>query len=543
VGGVFRNRDLRRLELAWGGFFVVEWTTLLALSVWAYGRGGASAAGLIGLLRMLPAAVALPFGATVIDRFARHRVLVVVYGAQAILLAATAVTIGADGPRAMVYVLTALVGIVAAPCRPAQLAMTPVIARAPEELVAANVTQTTFEGVASFVGPALAGVLLALSGASLALAAAAAVAAGSAFLIVGVGTGSDPTRLARRRGEAVGAGLLGGVRELVHRPDVAVIIGGFWFQTLVRGMLNVYVVTLALTTLGLGEGGAGYLSGAFGAGVILGALVTTTLVGRRRLSRPFALGLVLWGLPLVAVAAQSTVVITAAALVVSGVGNAELDVSGFTLMQRLADDRVLGRVFGVMYVGVLATTGIGSIIAPLLIHAFGLRGAVAVSGALLPVVAVLLFRRFSEMDSRATAPEGLELLTATPLFAPLPPTSLEKLARSARRQRLDARTTVLEEGDSADTFYVVVDGSLGVTTDGRPSKDLGAGDFFGEIALVRDVPRTATVTTLTETTLLAIDRTDFLAAVLGTRASLAASDEVIARRINAAGNVADAASS
>jgi MFS family permease len=446
VGGVFRNRDLRRLELAWGGFFVVEWKTLLALSVWAYGRGGASAAGLIGLLRMLPAAVALPFGATVIDRFARHRVLVVVYGAQAILLAATAVTIGADGPRAMVYVLTALVGIVAAPCRPAQLAMTPVIARAPEELVAANVTQTTFEGVASFVGPALAGVLLALSGASLALAAAAAVAAGSAFLIVGVGTGSDPTRLARRRGEAVGAGLLGGVRELVHRPDVAVIIGGFWFQTLVRGMLNVYVVTLALTTLGLGEGGAGYLSGAFGAGVILGALVTTTLVGRRRLSRPFALGLVLWGLPLVAVAAQSTVVITSAALVVSGVGNAELDVSGFTLMQRLADDRVLGRVFGVMYVGVLATTGIGSIIAPLLIHAFGLRGAVAVSGALLPVVAVLLFRRFSEMDSRATAPEGLELLTATPLFAPLPPTSLEKLARSARRQRLDARTTVLEEG-------------------------------------------------------------------------------------------------
>lgn len=530
MGGVFRNRALRRLELAWGGFFVVEWATLLALSVWAYQRGGASAVGLIGLLRMLPAAVALPFGAAVIDRFARHRVLVVVYGAQALLLVGVAATIHADGPQAIVYLLVVLFGIVAAPCRPAHLAMTPVIARSPEELVAANVTQTTFEGVASFAGPALAGALLAFSGAPLALSGAAAIAAASALLIVGVGTDTDPTRFARQRREAVGASLMGGVRELAHRPDVAVIIGGFWMQTLVRGMLNVYLVTLALTILGLGVGGAGYLSSAFGAGVVLGALVTTTLVGRRRLSRPFALGLVLWGLPLVAVGIRTTVVVAAAALIVSGVGNAELDVSGFTLMQRLADDRVLGRVFGVMYVGVLATMGIGSILAPLLINALGLRAAVAASGALLPLVAALLFRRLSTMDDRATAPDGLEILAATSLFEPLPPTSLEKLARSAERRRLDAGVTVVREGDLGDTFYVIVDGSLLVTANGNRLADLEAGDFFGEIALLRDVPRIATVTTRTETTLLAIHRTDFLAAVLGTRASAAASDDVIARR-------------
>jgi MFS family permease len=480
---------------------------------------------------MVPAAVALPFGSIVTDRYARHRVLVVVYTAQAVLLAGVAATIAADGPRALVFILVVLVGVAAAPCRPAQLAITPVIARSPEELVAANVTQTTFEGLASLLGPALAGALLALSGPALALAAAAAGAGASALLIAGVATGADPTRAARRRHEAVLVSLAGGAKELGRRPDLVAVIGGFWAQTLVRGMLNVYVVTLALTTLGLSEGGAGFLSGAFGAGVVLGALVTTTLVGRRRLSRPFALGLVLWGLPLVAIGLWPTAVVAVAALVVSGVGNAELDVAGFTLMQRLADDRVLGRVFGVMYLGILATVGIGSILAPLVIDAIGIRGAVAASGALLPVVAAILYRRLSQMDARTSVPEGLEILSAVPLFEPLPPTCLEKLARSASRELLVSGATIVREGDPGDTFYVVVDGTLRVDADGDRLGDLEAGDFFGEIALLRDVPRTATVTAVTETTLLAVQRLDFLAAILGTLESAEAVEDVVTHRL------------
>jgi MFS family permease len=233
------------LEIAWGGFFVVEWASLLALSVWAFDRGGAPAAGLIGLLRMLPAAVALPFGGVVTDRFPRHRVLAVVYAGQALLLAAVAVTIEADGPAALVYVLASVIGVVAAPCRPAQLAVVPVLARSAEELVAANVTATTFEGLATLVGPAVAGVLLAVSGASLAFAVAAAVSLGSGVLVASIGTAADPTRAARRRRELVLVSLSGGVQELVRVPDLAVIIGGFWAQTLVRGMLNVYVLWLA----------------------------------------------------------------------------------------------------------------------------------------------------------------------------------------------------------------------------------------------------------------------------------------------------------
>jgi MFS family permease len=323
------------------------------------------------------------------------------------------------------------------------------------------------------------------------------------------------------------------VRELVRLPDVATIVAAFWAQTLVRGMLNVYVIALALTTLGLGQAGVGFLSAMFGAGVMLGALVATTLVGRRRLSRPFLLGLTLWGAPLVAIGVWPTLGVAVAALVVSGIGNAELDVSGFTLMQRLADDRVLGRVFGVMYVGILATVGIGSILAPLAIHALGLRGAVAASGALLPAVALVLYRRLTRVDEHSSVAEAeLDLIRSVSLFGPLPPTSLEKLARAAVWARVPAGADVVREGERGDTFYVVAEGSLAVTSGERRLRNLTTRDFFGEIALLRDVARTATVEARSDATLLVIHRLDFLSAILGTLDSATSAEEIVSRRID-----------
>jgi MFS family permease len=535
VEDVFRNRDLRCLELAWGGFFVVEWATLLAVSVWAYGHGGASAVGLVGLLRMLPAAVALPFGSAVADRFPRHRVLVVVYVAQALLVAGVAGVIQAKGPAALTYALIALVGVAAAPCRPAQLAFAPVLARSPEELVAANVTQMTFEGLATLLGPALAGVVLAVSGPPAALGIAALFSLASALLLLGVRAPADPTAAARRDRASVLDLLGGGARELARLPDLSAIVGGFWAQTFVRGMLNVLVVTLTLTTLGLGEGAVGFISGTFGAGVILGALGATSMVGMRRLSRPVALALAVWGLPLVAIAIHPGVVVAVAALVVSGIGNAVLDVAGFTQMQRVADDRVLGRVFGVFYVGVLATTGIGSIVAPVLIDAIGIRGAFAVGGALLPAAALLIYPRLNRIDDYASVPEAaLSALAGVPLFEPLPPTSLEKLARAALAESVGVDTVVVAEGDHGDTFYVVLEGSLEVSSDGRSLRTLGAGDFFGEIALLRDVGRTATVTAATDSELLAVRRMDFLSAVLGSPESAETVEEIVMSRVGSA---------
>ena len=404
--------------------------------------------------------------------------------------------------------------------------------------MAANVTQMTFEGLATLLGPALAGVLLAVSGPPAALGVAAGFSLASALLLTGVRAQSDPTLAARRDRESVLDSLSGGVRELARLPDLAAMISGFWAQTFVRGMLNVLVVSLTLTTLGLGEGAVGFISGTFGAGIVLGALGATSMVGMRRLGRPVVLALTLWGLPLIVIAIHPSVVVAVIAFVVSGIGNALLDVAGFTLMQRVADDRVLGRVFGVFYVGVLASTGIGSIAAPALIDVIGIRGALALGGALLPAVALVIYPRLNRVDDYASVPEAaLAALAALPLFEPLPPTSLEKLARAALEEAVSAGTPVIVQGEWGDTFYVVVEGSLEISSDGRRLRTLGPGQFFGEIALLRDVPRTATVSALTDSALLVIRRMDFLSAVLGSLEGAETVEEIVSSRVGSVRDV------
>jgi MFS family permease len=526
---------LRRLEFAWGGFFVVDWATLLAVSVWAYAHGGAFAVGLVGLLRMLPAAIALPFGAAVADRWPRQRVLVVVYAAQAALVAAVAAVIQTNGPHALTFVLIALAGVLAAPCRPAQLALVPLLARSPGELVAANVTQMTFEGLATLLGPALAGAVLALSGPPAALCVAAGFALASASLLTSVRTTIDPTVAARLARESIFESLIGGARELTRIRDLFAIMGGFWVQTFVRGLLNVLIVSLTLTTLGLGEGAVGFISGVFGAGVVVGAIGATSMVGGQRLGRPIAVSFVLWGLPLIVIAARPSVGVAVAAFIVSGIGNALLDVAGFTLMQRVGDDRVLGRVFGVFYVGVLASMGVGSALAPALIDLIGIRGTLAGSGVLLSGVALAIYPRLDRIDDSVEVPEAaLSAVAAIRFFEPLPPASLEKLARAATDEEVRSGTSVVEEGEHGDTFYVVTSGSFEVSSNDRLLRTLGSGDFFGEIALLRDVPRTATVAATTDGSVLAIRRMDFLSAVLGNLESAAAVEEIVTSHVGQA---------
>jgi hypothetical protein len=214
-----------------------------------------------------------------------------------------------------------------------------------------------------------------------------------------------------------------------------------------------------------------------------------------------------------------------------------LDVAGFTQMQRVADDRVLGRVFGLFYVGILATTGIGSIAVPALIDLIGIRGALALGGALLPAAALVIYPRLNRVDDYASVPEAaLSAVAAVPLFEPLPPTSLEKLARAALPETIGAGTAVVAQGERGDTFYVVVDGTLEVSSDGRQLRTLGPGDFFGEIALIRDVPRTAAVSAATDSAVLAIRRMDFLSAVLGSPESAETVEEIVSSRVGASGD-------
>jgi hypothetical protein len=195
---------------------------------------------------------------------------------------------------------------------------------------------------------------------------------------------------------------------------------------------------------------------------------------------------------------------------------------------------VLARVFGVIESLALVTVALGSLLAPILVDAFGVRTALIATGAVLPVLAVLTWRRLVAIDEAAAVPtRELELLRALPMFAPLSPPTLEYLAGRLRPRSAAAGQTIFREGDPGDDFYVIADGRVEVSIDGRAARELGPGDYFGEIALLRAVPRTATVAAASDVELYALDGDQFVAAVTGHAESAAAADSVVATRLGA----------
>ncbi len=527
---LFRSPRLRRLQLAWGGFYTGEWASVVALSVYAYRTGGAAAVGLLGLIRMLPAAAAVPFGSMLADRYPRERVILVVHLARAVAIGAAAAVLAMDGSRALVFALAALAALASAPFRPAQWAILPELARSPRELVAANVSSSTLEGLATLVGPALGGLLLAASGAAVACAVSAAIFLWSALLVARVRTEARPEGLRTRDGMLDEA--LEGFRTLAREPSPRLLIGLLASQTFVRGLLSVLVVASALKLLDMGESGVGWLNSAFGAGALIGALAAVTLVGRRRLASFVGLGLFFWGAPIALIGLWPHAGWALLCLVLVGAGNSVLDVAAFTLVQRTVLDAVLSRVFGVLEILVLATVGIGSILAPLMISELGVRGALAVTGALLPVLVLATAARLRAIDASVEVPEReLALLSSIPLFAPLPPTTLERLAARLRPVQVAAGTDVVRQGDPGDLFYVVAAGEVDVFHDGQPVARLGSGQYFGEIALLRNVPRVATCTARTDADLYALERDVFVAAVSGHARSAATAEDVMRERL------------
>jgi hypothetical protein len=529
---VFRNPNLRRLELAWVGSATGEWAAIVALSVFAFESGGAAAVGLVVLIRMLPAAAAAPFSALLADRFPRTRVMVAADLSRAFAVTGAAVAVFADAPAGVVYALAGLVAVVSTAFRPAQAALVPTLARTPQELTAANVASSTIESVAFFAGPALGGLLLAATSVGVVFAAQAVAFLWSALLVRRISVEALVAReaVAVRRGivRELGAGF-----EAVARDSrLRLLIGLFGAQTLVGGALNVLVVATALELLDVGEAGLGFLTSADGLGGLIGAAGALVLVGRRRLAAAFGAGILLWGVPLALIGVWPEYVVAFAMLVIVGLANTIVDVSGLTLLQRGVDNSVLARVFGVLETLVLGAIALGGVLAALLISVLGIRGALIAAGAFLPALALLTWRRLAALDAAAVVPaDRVALLRSGPIFAPLPPAIVEHLALSLEALTVSAGTEIVRQGEPGDRFYLVGEGELAVSVDGRETAMLGGGDSFGEIALIRDVPRTATVVAQTDALVYGLDRDEFIAAVTGHADSADAADAVIARRL------------
>jgi MFS family permease len=530
-GRVFRNPDIRKIELAWAGSVLGHWAYGIALAVYAYEQGGAAAVGLVGLIRFLPPAVVGPFTAMLADRFRRERVMVTADLTRAVLLGAAALVMATDGPPALVYTLAGLVAVAYSAIRPAQAALLPSLARSPAELTAANVASSTIESVGVFGGPALGGILLAATSASVVFGAAAAGFAYSAALVSRVER--QPRPEAHRERRNILREFTAGYVTVVREPNLRVLVTLLIAQTLVAGALNVLIVVSALQLLDLGEEGVGWLTSALGIGGVLGAVVSIALVGRGRLTSDFTIGIVLWGLPIAIIGLWPEPIPAFLLLTIVGMGNTLVDVSAFTLLQRAVPDEVLGRVFGAVQSLWVGTIGLGSILAPLAIELIGIEGALIVTGSILPVLAALLWRRLSALDRAAPVPaRELELLHGIELFRPLPTPVLEGLAGAMAPMRVEAGREIVREGEAGDRFYVIAEGRVEVVKDGQVINEEGPGEFFGEIALLRDVPRTATVRAKTDVDLRALERDDFIGAVTGHAASAEAADSVVATRLS-----------
>jgi MFS family permease len=511
---VFGNPQLRRVELAFAAFNSAEWGVWVAMLVYAYGRGGTTEAALVAAVQLVPAAIVAPFVSTLGDRHRPGRVLFGGYLVQSVALAATAVVLLGDGPAHLVYACAAVAASAVTIARPTMSALVPTLARAPDELTAANVVSSWIESLSVLVAPALAGVLLGVGSAGLVFAVMAAATAFGALLVWPV-PGPPPAGVGDDR-EPVLAASLRAIRVLRHERPARLLVIVLCADFVALGALDVLYPQLAIGTLELGESWAGYLNAAFGAGATAAVVVTAGLVGRRRLVPPMLAGMALYLAALVLLAALPTPGTALLLLALAGAGRVILDVAARTLVQRVAPADTLARMFGLLEGLAMAGIAVGSLLLAALVAVGGVRAAIVGVGLMLPLTALLAGRDLLSIDRHATVPVvEIGLLRAVPLFAPLEPATLESLARSLTPVHLEDGVVVLREGEPGYRFYVIAAGSILVERDGATVATLGRGDGFGEIALLRDVPRTASCVAHGETLLYGLGKETFLAAVTG----------------------------
>ena len=419
----------------------------------------------------------------------------------------------ADLPWQIVFVIAAFGPICGMAFHPAESSLLPALARTPEELTAANVSSSTIESVGAFAGPAVGGIVLASFGVGAAFVLTSVTYLWSAAMIMRLRVERDAP-LAAEEETLTHEGFLAGFRAIAATKGLRLIVLLYAAQTVVAGAMGVLVVVSALRLLSLGNGGVGWLYSACGIGGVIGAVVALALVGRQRLASDFGIGLLLWGVPFLVLGLWPNTVVALVMLGVLGIGNTLVDVSALTLLQRNTDERVRARVFGVIESTTTGTIGLGAVLAPLMIALFGIRPTLIVTGLFLPIVTGLLWRRLLALNAPPPTERLLELLQAIPIFAPLPPADLERLAQALQPLKLAAGSTLFAVGDVGDHFYIVDSGELGIDLP-TGQKVEGPGGWVGEIALLRDIPRTASVRALSDVQLLSLEREAFLEAVTG----------------------------
>lgn len=522
---VLANRGLRRLEFAYLGFIVIELGTWVAVLVYANEASGPGSIGLVAVAQLVPAAMFAPFGAGLADRYRRERVQAVGYGVIGLAVLATGVAMLAGAPPFVVYGCAIVSATLVTLPRPIQSSLMPDYAETPEELTSANAVNTIFEAWGGLLGPLLAGFIMAVASPGAVFLAAAIVAVVAMALVAGIGPGDaarqvmdDDRRSATDALEPVH--WLAGMRTVLRDRDSLLVVLLLACHFLVLGAVDVFIIVLATDSLDAGGSGAGYLNAALGLGAILGGATSLALAGSGRLSGWLLAGALACGLPIALVALGPGFAAALGLFTVAGLGVALFDVAGRTLLQRVAPREVLSGVFGLVEGFSMAGMALGSLVAGIAYGIVGLVGGLVVTATLVPLAVLAAWFRLSRLEARIEVPSRqIALLRGLELFAPVAPPTLVAAARGLSRTRAAAGDAIVREGEHGDRFYVVGDGSVEVVQGGRRIRTLGAGESFGQIALLRDVPRTATVVALTDVELWTLDRHAFLFAVTGSSRS------------------------
>jgi len=336
----------------------------------------------------------------------------------------------------------------------------------------------------------------------------------------------------RSEGVSLTAEVKESVAAVWRVPAARTLVGVVGSQYILVGALDVLYVVLAITTLGMGESYAGYFNSAFGAGGLIGVAVTATLVARRRLAPALVGGIVTAAFALAILGVFPTVVGAFALLALAGLSRTVFDVTGRILLQRAAPPQVLGQVFALLESLMDAGLAVGAIFVPILVGLSGARAALIGTALLLLVIIAIVWRRLRTIDDTADVPQvQIQLLRLNPIFAPLPAPELEGLARALVPVQVTAGTTVILEGDEGDRFYAIADGEMRVTKKGQEVATLRRGNGFGEIALIEDVPRTATVVAVTDAQLFSLEKEPFVLALTGHAPAARAAGDMVTKRL------------
>ena len=510
------DRDLARLLVAAASWYATDVTSLLVASVMAFELGGPAAVGLVAAMRVLPATALGGLGALT-DRFSRPRIVAGVNAGFALVAAALAALAATGGSVAVLAGIVAVGSALSVLLKPNLSAMLPQLVRRPQDLAVASSAYGTATSVGSVLGPALGGTLLAAHGAAPVWLAMVGVYAATAAVAAYIRTPFQPARRTWTgpRRPAVWAVPLRGLSEF-SSPGARVLVALFMMQRTMLGLVNVFVVLYAHE---LSSSDGDRLSGGFftvlGVGGLLGSLASFAAAGRHaRLW--FATGIALWGLPVAALGATGGEAAGWIAFTLVGMGNALAGIFGYSFMSRLLAEHVAGRAWGAFNsVGSIATA-VGSLGAPVLAHLLGLSGAMVLTGLVVGLSPLLSAAGLRALEASTTPrPADVDLLARVGVLAPLPRLTLERLACASQRRDVAAAVPVVEEQAAGEEFFVVESGELAVSREGADVRRLGPGDSFGEVALLRAVPRTATVVTTAPSVLLCLSRDVFVATVTG----------------------------